>query len=140
MEENQNYYITPPTVFMPKDGLRIAFVGTDTDWVDAITDDLEETFANLPMSFYHLDDATKDHWSWLYLMVDQADLVMINTAKATTVELMTVILHLGSKTWFYVDREAVDFDVQILLNSVGANVFNNSEQLHNMLRSFLSNV
>ena len=139
MEENQNYYITPPTVFMPKDGLRIAFVGTDTEWVDSITDDLEETFANLPMTFYHLDETTRDDWSWLYLMVDHADLVMINTAKATTVELMTVMLHLGSKTWFYVNRDQVDLDVQILLNSTGGNVFNNSEQLHNMLRSFLSN-
>jgi ATP-dependent protease ClpP protease subunit len=72
-------------------------------------------------------------------MVDHADLVMINTEKATTVELMTVMLHLGSKTWFYVDRDQVDPDVQILLNSTGGNVFNNSEQLHNMLRSFLSN-
>ena len=139
MEENQNYYITPPTVFMPKDGLRIAFVGTDTEWVDSITDDLEETFSNLPMTFYHLDETSSDDWSWLYLMVDHADLVMINTEKATTVELMTVMLHLGNKTWFYVDKDQVDIDVQILLNSTGGNVFNNSEQLHNMLRSFLSN-
>ena len=72
---------------MPKDGMRIAFVGTDSEWVDSVTDDLEETFASLPMTFYHLDEATKDEWAWLYLMVDQADLVMVNVDKSTTVEL-----------------------------------------------------
>ena len=76
---------------MPKDGMRIAFVGTDSEWVDSVTDDLEETFASLPMTFYHLDETTKDEWAWLYLMVDQADLVMVNVDKSTTVELMTVI-------------------------------------------------
>ena len=139
MDENQNYYITPPTIFMPKDGMRIAFVGTDSEWVDSVTDDLEETFASLPMTFYHLDEATKDEWAWLYLMVDQADLVMVNVDKSTTVELMTVMIELGNKTWFYVDKDSVDIDVQILLNTVNANVYNEPEQLNNMLRAFLSN-
>lgn len=139
MDENQNYYITPPTIFMPKDGMRIAFVGTDSEWVDSVTDDLEETFASLPMTFYHLDEATKDEWAWLYLMVDQADLVMVNVDKSTNVELMTVMIELGNKTWFYVDKDSVDIDVQILLNTVNANVYNEPEQLNNMLRAFLSN-
>ena len=139
MEENQNYYITPPTIFMPKDGMRIAFVGTDSEWVDSVTDDLEETFASLPMTFYHLDETTKDEWAWLYLMVDQADLVMVNVDKATTVELMTVMIELGNKTWFFVDKDSVDIDVQILLNTVNANVYNEPEQLNNMLRALLSN-
>jgi hypothetical protein len=139
MEENQNYYITPPTIFMPKDGLRIAFVGTDSTWVDTITDELESTFASIPMTFYHLDETSREEWSWLYLMVDNADLVMVNVSKSTSVELMTVMMELGNKTWFYVDSEEVDNNVQILLNTVNANVFNNSEQLNNMLKAFLGN-
>lgn len=139
MEENQNYYITPPTIFMPKDGLRIAFVGTDSAWVDTVTDDLESTFTSIPMTFYHLDETSKEEWSWLYLMVDNADLVMINVSKSTTVELMTVMIELGNKTWFYVDPEEVDDNVQILLNTINANVFNSSEQLNNMLKAFLGN-
>jgi len=139
MEEHQNYYITPPTIFMPKDGLRIAFVGTDSAWVDAVTDELESTFVNMPMTFYHLDETTVDEWSWLHLMIDHADLVMVNTGKSKTEELLSVFLHLGNKTWFYVDPEEVDNNVQILLNTVNANVFNNSEQLDNMLKAFLAN-
>lgn len=140
MEEHQNYYITPPTIFMPKDGLRIAFVGTNSEWVDGVTDELESTFVNIPMTFYHLDEVTKDSWEWLYLMVDHADLVMVNTGKATTAELLTVFLHIGSKTWFYVNPEEVEENVQVLLNTINANVFNNSEQLDNMLKAFVGNV
>jgi len=138
-EENQNYYITPPTIFMPKDGLRIAFVGTDSEWVDSITDELETALASMPMTFYHLDETTRDEWNWLYLMVDHADLVMVNTDKADTVELLTTFLHIGNKTWFYVDPEKVDINLQILLNTINANVFNTHEQFNNMLRAFLGN-
>lgn len=139
MEENQNYYITPPTIFMPKDGLRIAFVGTDSTWVDTVTDELESTFASIPMTFYHLDETTRNEWPWLYLMVDNADLVMVNAAKSETVEMLTAFLHLGNKTWFYVEPEEVEENIQVLLNTINANVFNNSEQFNNMLKAFLGN-
>jgi len=139
MEENQNYYITPPTIFMPKDGLRIAFVGTDSTWVDTVTDELESTFASIPMTFYHLDETTENEWPWLYLMVDNADLVMVNAAKSETVEMLTAFLHLGNKTWFYVEPEEVEENIQVLLNTINANVFNNSEQFNNMLKAFLGN-
>jgi hypothetical protein len=43
----------------------------------------------------------------------------------------------GNRVWFYVDKEEVDKDLRMLLNSVNANVFNNSEQLHAMLRNFV---
>jgi hypothetical protein len=44
---------------------------------------------------------------------------------------------MGNKFWFYVDNEVVDKDLKILFNTINANVFNNSEQLHAMLRNFV---
>jgi hypothetical protein len=139
MEDIQNYYITPPTIFLPEDGLKIAFIGTDNEWVEELTDDLETTFTSIPMTFYHLEPNTSDNWQWLYMMAEQADLIMINAGKATNLELMISTMHLGNKTWFYIDPEVVDKNLRILLNTINANMFNDSEQLHNMLKAFLGN-
>jgi hypothetical protein len=72
-------------------------------------------------------------------MAEQADLIMINAGKATNLELMISTMHLGNKTWFYIDPEVVDKNLRILLNTINANMFNDSEQLHNMLKAFLGN-
>lgn len=136
MDEAQNYYITPPTIFLPETGLKIAFLGTDNDWVESLTDDLEQTF-HIPMTFYHLETASKDNWQWLYLMIEQADLIMVNVGLCTQVEIIMAMMNLGNKTWFYIDQSVVDKNVKILLNNANANTFYDSEQLHNMLKVFL---
>jgi hypothetical protein len=139
MDTNQNFYITPPTIFLPPAGLRVALIGTDTDWVDVLTEELEETMPSIPMTFYHLDSKTVDQFSWLYMMAGHSDLVMVNVAKSTTAELLTAFLHLGNKTWFFVDVDDVDDNILILLNSINANVFSSTDELGEMMRSFVNN-
>lgn len=138
MDDTQNYYITPPTVFLPEEGLRITVIGTDEDWTELLSDDLEDTFPSVPMTFYHLDENTADNWQWLYHMVDSSDLIMVNVGKCRPLEMhLAFLANQGNRVWFYVDKELVDKDLRILLNSINANVFNNSEQLHAMLRNFV---
>lgn len=139
MTEPQNYYITPPTLFLPEDGLRITLLGTDEDWAETLGDDLEDTFPNIPMTLYHLDEATASNWQWLYHQIEHSNLLMVNVAKCTHLELMMAVTDIGNKSWFYVDTETVDKNVRMLLNTINANVFNNSEQLHAMLRNFVGN-
>ena len=130
MDDNQNFYITPPTIFMPPSGLRVALLGTDTEWVDALTEELEETLPSIPMTFYH---------QWLYMMAGHSDLLMINVAKATQNELLTAFLHIGNKTWFFVDVNEVDSDLIVLLNNINANVFSDADELGEMMRVFVNN-
>lgn len=138
MDESQNYYITPPTVFLPEEGIRITVIGTDEFWTEQLSDDLEETFPTVPMTFYHLDEKTADSWQWLFHMVDSSDLIMVNVGKCRPIEMnLAFLANQGNRVWFYVDKDSVDKDTKILLNSVNANVFNNSEQLHAMLRNFV---
>lgn len=137
MDDSQNYYITPPTIFLPAEGIRITVLGTDEDWADLLSDDLEHTFPTVPMTFYHLDDATANQWQWLYHMAEASDLLMVNVAQATAIEMNIAFIKMGPKVWFYVDNEIVDKDTRILLNTINANVFNDSEQLHAMLRNYV---
>jgi len=139
MEEEQNYYITPPTMFLPTDGLRIALIGVDEDWTESLSDDLEDTFPSIPMTFYHLDKSTKDQWQWLYHMINQSNLIMVNVAKCTSLELVLATMDIDNKSWFYVDVENTDKNIRVLLNTINANVYNTSEQLHMMLRNFIAN-
>jgi hypothetical protein len=137
MDDTQNYYITPPTIFLPEDGIRITVFGSDDLWTEKISDDLEETFPTVPMTFYHLDVATADNWQWLFHMSESSDLLMVNVSEASIIEMHIAFLKLSNKVWFYVDKEQVDKDTRILLNTVNANVFHDSEQLHAMLRNYV---
>jgi len=139
MDDNQNFYITPPTIFMPPSGLRVTLLGTDDDWVDELTEELEETLPSIPMTFYHLDEKSVNQWQWLYMMTGHSDLLMINVAKATKNELLTAFLHVGNKTWFFVDADEVDTDLIVLLNSINANVFSDTDELGEMMRVFVNN-
>lgn len=136
-QDTQNYYITPPTIFLPETGLRITVFGTDEEWAETLSDDLEDTFPTIPMTFYLLDEKTTDNWQWLLLMSEGSDLIMVNVGKASQIELIMACMDVGNKVWFYVDREVVDKDLKILLNTINANVFHNSDQLHAMLRDFV---
>lgn len=137
MDDTQNYYITPPTIFFPEDGIRITVFGSDELWTEQLSDDLETTFPTVPMTFYHLDPAGADNWQWIYQMAEISDLIMVNVSDATLMEMYIAFLKLSNKFWFYVDKEAVDKDTKILLNTVNANVFSDSEQLHAMLRNYV---
>lgn len=137
MEDAQNYYITPPSLFLPEEGIRITTIGTDEDWIESLSDDLEDTFPTVPMTFYHLDKTTVDQWQWLYHMIESSDLVMVNVGKATPLEMNVTFLKINPKFWFYIDKDHVDKDTRILLNTISANVFNDREQLHAMLRNYV---
>lgn len=138
MDDNsQNYYITPPTLFLPEEGIRITIVGTDEEWIESLSDDLEDTFPSVPMTFYHLEKASQDNWQWLLHMMEISELVMVHVAKASQMELNLVFLNFNNKYWFYVDKDKVDKDIKILLNTISANVFNNSEDLYAMLRNYV---
>jgi hypothetical protein len=64
---------------------------------------------------------------------------MVNVAKASTNELLTAFLHLGNKTWFFVEPEKVNNELLVLLNNINANVFSNTEELGEMMRVFINN-
>jgi hypothetical protein len=136
-DDTQNYYITPPTLFLPEQGIRISTVGTDLEWIETLSDDLENTFPTVPMTFYHLDQASADNWQWLYYMMDSSDLIMVNVAQATSMEINLCFLKYSPKFWFHVDNDQVDKELRILLNTVNANVYNDTEQLHAMLRNYV---
>lgn len=139
MDDSQNYYITPPTLFLPTEGIRITFLGVDDKWVEDLGESLEETFSTIPMTFYHLEEKSQDNWQWVFHMTEISDLIMVNVAQASPIELLTAFNIIGNKVWFYVDKSEVDDDIKILLNTIGANVFNSEEQLHAMLRSYIGN-
>ena len=92
------------------------------------------------MTFYHLDNATADNWQWLFHMVDSSDLIMVNVGKSTSLEMnLAFLANQGNRVWFYVDKDNVDNETRMLLNTINANVFNSYDQLHAMLRSFVGN-
>lgn len=136
-------FVTPPHIYLPPEGIRITLIGTNAEWIERLTNSLENTFPSVSITFYHLDDATSTHWEWLMAMSDLSDLVFVDIGSATKQEMLISFLHLGNKLWFSVPDEEYDvpfndIDMLSLLNTINANVFGSTEQLHNMLRVFLA--
>jgi hypothetical protein len=137
--KTEAYYVTPPTMHLPVEGIRVALIGSDQDWIERVTDSLEDTFPTITTTFYHLEEHTKGSWEWLLAMSELADLVIIDLGSATQQELLIAFLHLGNKTWFNVPEDFDNIPLLSLLNTISANVFGTSEQLHSMLRAYLGN-
>ena len=136
-------FVTPPHIYLPPEGIRITLIGTNAEWIERLTNSLENTFPSVSITFYHLDDATSTSWEWLMAMSDLSDLVFVDIGSATKQEMLISFLHLGNKLWFSVPDEEYDvpfndIDMLSLLNTINANVFGSTEQLHNMLRVFLA--
>jgi hypothetical protein len=136
-------FVTPPTIYLPPEGIRITLIGTHAEWIERLTDSLENTFPTVSITFYHLDSTSASQWEWLMAMSDLSDLVFVDVGSATKQEMLISFLHLGNKLWFSVPDEDYDTpfnDIALLclLNTINANVFSSTEQLHNMLRVFLA--
>lgn len=136
--DEQHYFITPPTMFLPPEGLRITVIGIDDIWTEQLGDNLENTIPNIPITFYHLDSTTANQWEWQHMMAEHSDLVMVNLEKCTQLDLITAMTHAGgNKLWIYANPETVDKSVVSLLNTINANLFFNESQLIDMLRAYL---
>lgn len=139
-DEIPHYYITPPTLFLPPTGLRVSLVGVDEEWIDNMSDELEDTLPSIPMTFYHLDTSTSDQWQWQFHMMEQSNLIVVNVAQCETIDMLLSFLHMGdNKIWFYVDPDEVDKNIMTLLNTINANVFSHPAEFHGMLTAFIGN-
>lgn len=133
----QHYFITPPTMFLPMDGMKVSVIGLDQEWTDQLGDVLENAIPGIPLTFYHLDDTTADEWQWQYHMAEVSNLVVVNVGKANALDMITALKYIGdNKLWFYVDVDEVDEDVIMLLNTMNANLFFNTDQILQMLRAY----
>jgi hypothetical protein len=140
MDKNQEaYYVTPPTLYLPPDGIRITLVGSDQEWIESITTGLENTFPTITVTFYHVEEQTKDQWEWVLAMADLADLLIVDIGSASQQELLISFLHQGNKCWYSVPEECDNIPLLSLLNTLNANMFQGAEQLNDLLRTFLGN-
>lgn len=140
MDKNQEaYYVTPPSLYLPPDGIRITLIGSNQEWIEEVTDGLESTFPTITVTFYHVEEKTKDQWEWTLAMAEMADLLIVDLGSATQQELLISFLHLGNKCWFSVPEDFENVALLSLLNTLNGNMFQGSEQLNNLLRAFLGN-
>lgn len=138
MSEEHHLFITPPTLFLPTDGLRIAVIGINDEWTEELGDILESALPSVPMTFYHLDEATSSQWQWLYHMSATSNLVVINVAEATDIEMLMAVARVDeNRLWFYVEPGSVDEDIVSLLNTFEANIFSSPDQIVTILRSYM---
>jgi hypothetical protein len=139
MDNQEAYYVTPPSLYLPPDGIRITLIGSNQDWIETITNGLESTFPSITVTFYHVEEETKDQWEWTMAMSEMADLLIVDLQHATQQELLIAFLHLGNKCWFSVPTDFGNIPLMSLLNTLGGNMFQGSEQLNNLLRAYLGN-
>lgn len=136
MSDEQHLFITPPTLFLPTTGLRISVLGIDDEWTDQLGDVLEAALPSIPMTFYHLDEPTAAEWQWEFHMMTHSNMIIVNVAKASDIEMMMAFSHINeNKLWFYVDPDEVDDDIIALLNTLGANIFSTADELISIFRS-----
>jgi hypothetical protein len=124
---------------LPPEGIRITLVGSDQEWIETITTGLENTFPTITVTFYHVEEQSKDQWEWVLAMADLADLLIVDIGSSSQQELLISFLNQGNKCWYSVPEEHDNIPLLSLLNTLNANMFQGPEQLNDLLRAFLGN-
>lgn len=130
------YYITPPSSFMPTDGVKITLIGYDEEGSNKeLMDLMEETFPALGMTFYHVErpEPSVDQFSWLFQQCLHSDFVVVDIENATAIEIGLATYFVKDKgTWWVVSDE--DALSNTFLHAIKANTVDSAESFVEMIK------
>lgn len=135
------YYITPPSSFMPTDGVKITIIGHDEEGnTQHLMDLLEETFPGLGLTFYHIEkpEPTVDQFSWLFQQCLHSDFVVIDIENSTAIEIGLATYFVKDKgTWWIAKEE--DTLANTFLHAIKANTVVDAEDFVGMIKETFTN-
>ena len=127
MTDNQAFYVTPPTIFMPTKGMRFSLISTDEDWVKETSDSLEKAFHS-QLTFYHLEGAeTAETICWQMLYSDYSDFILIDANNLTMAQSMISAANMHDATTWWHTPDETDSAMTTLLTALGAHTYDELE-------------
>lgn len=133
------YYITPPSSFMPTEGVKITLLGhAEGGPTHDLFEMLEEHFPGLALTFYYIEkpEPSVDQFSWVFQQCLHSDFVIIDIENATALEIgLATNFSKDKGAWWIVPED--DTLSKTYLHAIKANVVESAEDFVEMLKETL---
>lgn len=127
MQDNSAFYITPPTIFMPKTGMRFSLLGTNEEWIHETCESLEKSF-HTQLTIYHTEGVeTVETIAWQMLYMNHSDFVLVDSHALTLAQAMMAMANSSSNCWWNVTEET-DPAMRMLLTAMDVNIYDDIDE------------
>lgn len=133
-EATSSYIVTPPTVFIPRDGMSFCILSRDKEWVTNTAEFLEDSMPGTTITIYANYELTSDeHWAWQYQQMLISNAIIIDCNSATTFDQMMALSQKQSDNVWWVDSDILADNVAALINTLGAKTVDDIEEFFSII-------
>jgi hypothetical protein len=133
MEDNSAFYITPPTIFMPKSGMRFSLLGTDEDWIHETSEALEKAFTT-QLTIYHIEgNESTETIAWQLLYLGYSDVALVDSSALTLAQSMMALSCREATVWWHV-TDTTDPAMRMLLTAADVHTYSDIEDFIETLK------
>jgi len=139
LSDSSVYVVSPPTLYMPGNGLAFCLISNDKVWQDSVIALLEKGIKN-QLTFFANENGTKDPkaWVWYWHVVHNCGMVLVDMASCTEheIRMALVMCKVSQPVMFHVKPGNDEFVA--LLNSIDIPYFEDMDQLIKIMEDTLN--
>jgi hypothetical protein len=136
-ESTSSYIVTPPTVFIPRDGMSFCVLGRDKEWVDEAASFFDDQLPGTTVTIYSNYGTENDNnWAWHYQQMFVSDSIIIDCSSATIFDIMMALtLSTSESNIWWIDPDSLSDNLVSLLNISGAKTAEDIEEFFAIITS-----
>ena len=133
-EATSSYVVTPPTVFIPRDGMSFCILSRNQEWVDNTVLFLEDSMPGTSITVYANSLSTNDdQWAWQFQQMLISDAVIIDCNSATIFDQMIALSQGVATNIWWVESDNLPDNLAALLNTSGAKMAEDIEEFFSII-------
>lgn len=133
-EATSSYVVTPPTVFIPRDGMSFCILSRNQEWVDNTVLFLEDSMPGTSITVYANSQSTNDdQWAWQFQQMMISDAVIIDCNSATIFDQMIALSQGVATNIWWIESENLPDNLAALLNTSGAKMAEDIEEFFSII-------
>lgn len=133
-ESTSSYVVTPPTVFIPRDGMSFCILSRNQEWVDDTALFLENSMPATTVTVYANYESTNDeYWAWQYQQMLVSDAIIIDCNSATPFDQILALSQGTANNIWWIDSDVLPDNLAALLNTSGAKTAEDIEEFFSII-------
>jgi hypothetical protein len=133
-EATSSYIVTPPTVFIPRDGMSFCILSRNKEWVTDTAEFLEDSMPGTTITIYANYDSTNDeNWAWQFQQMLIVDAIIIDCDSATTFDQMLALSQGEANNIWWINSDNLPDNLAALLNTSGAKTAEDIEEFFSII-------
>lgn len=131
-----SYIVTPPTLFIPRDGMTFSLLSRSKRWVDGVIELIEDGMQGTTATVYaNYSSPSDEHWIWVYQQMALSDIVLVDCATATDFDKTLAVNEGLNSTVWWIDTDELEDNMAAFLYTTGAKTADTVEEFFDYMTS-----